>query len=294
MAQAIGQMTRPILFEGVMRGQELTEKVTLFSSQEGDVTYGLAGGGDIENWVTFYAIDDTEFKVPITEVTVPSKSQVQVMAKFLVPADAPNGTYKGVIAVTGGAQAEQSLEENSVQVMDRVDRAVSITVTDKEKIELKTSIIPLEYGISNSRPLKVKAVFNNTGNVSLKPSVQLKIAEIATGNSVHNAIYPYPDSTGAVKPFEEKSIENFIVWQPASQPLGQYRATAAVMINGQAVSEESFNFDILDEAVASNMAANAGAAVKMDPGAAGWMLLAGFLAAAAVIGIAGRFIKKSA
>ncbi|MFZ3099677.1 MAG: hypothetical protein WA103_00370 [Minisyncoccales bacterium] len=242
---AIGQMTQPIVFENAMRGQELTETLTLFSSQDADVVYGLAGSGDIANWASFYKIDDIESVNPITEIDVPAKEQVKVTVKFFVPADTPNGKYTGSVAVTGGVPERQESSLNQVQVMDRVARKVTINVTDEEKILLEAEIIPAKYGVSVAEPLRIKALFENKGNVEIRPETHIKITRLSDSKTVHTAIYPYPEDEEAIKPFSSKVLDDLVVWQPLDMDLGKYNAQIKVKVNGDVKAEKDFNFDVM-------------------------------------------------
>lgn len=253
---AIGQMTQPIVFENAMREQELTETLTLFSSQDADVVYGLAGSGDIANWASFYKIDDIELANPITEIDVPAKEQVKVTVRFFVPTDTPNGKYTGSVAVTGGIPEQQESSLNQVQVMDRVARKVTISVTDEEIILLETDIIPASYAVSGAEPLRVKAIFANNGNVAVRPETSIKITRLSDSKTVYTAIYPYPEDEEAVKPFNTKTLEDFIVWQPLGMELGKYNAKVEVKVNGAVVAEESFNFDVMTDQAAAVLGAN--------------------------------------
>ncbi len=239
---AIGQMTKPIVFENVLRGQELQETLVLFNSEDKEVIYGLAADGALKNWTNFYSMDNLEN--PIKEIKIPVKSQINVLAKFKVPNDAPNGDYTGqVVIFTSPEQGEQE-EGMSVSVGLSIGRDVSITVTDKEIIRFETTIIPEKYGVGKNEPLKIKVIHNNQGNVVIKPALQLKITKIDNGKVVQNVIYPYPEDKEAIKPFERKEFPNLITWQTAGQENGKYRAEIKILLQGDTMKEESFRFDV--------------------------------------------------
>ena len=84
---------------------------------------------------------------PITEVDASSDSRTNVTVKFKVPEDTPNGKYSGkVVLMTLPKEGEMGEQEVAVRL--RVDREVSIEVTDEEIIELESAIIPLKYQIN--------------------------------------------------------------------------------------------------------------------------------------------------
>lgn len=239
---AIGQMTKPIVFEDVLRGQEVQETLLLSNSEEKEVVYGLMASGDIKDWTTFYSTDNLENS--IKEIKIPAKSQINVLVKFNVPKDTPNGTYTGQAAIFINPEQGDQTKEMNVAVGLSVGREVTINVTDKENIKFETTIIPLKYAIGKGKPLNIKVIYDNQGNVSIKPDIQLKITEISTGNVVQNVIYPYPENEEAVKPFERKEFKNLIEWQTTGQENGKYKAEIKVIFNGVTYKEKSFRFDI--------------------------------------------------
>lgn len=238
----IGQMSKPIIFQDVLRGQTVQETLTLYGSEGQAETFGLVAEGVIKDWTSFYLPDN--LGKPISEVVIPAKANINVIAKFKVPATTPNGTYTGQVAVFSAPSESEQTEGASVNVGLRVDREVSIIVTDKEIIKFATTIIPAEYGIAAGSPLKIKVIYENQGNVEIKPNLQLKISQIDTGSVVHNAIYPYPEGEGAVKPLERKILPDLIVWSSSGQPNGKYKAEIKVLLNGAIQQEESFRFDV--------------------------------------------------
>ncbi len=273
LAFGIGQMTKPIVFKDVLRGQEVQETLTLFNSEEKEVIYGLAAEGDIRNWITFYSVDNLEN--PIKEIKILAQSQINVLAKFKVSNDTPNGTYTGEVIIFTNPEPKEKEEGMSVSVGLSIGRDVSITVTDKEIIKFETTIIPLKYGVGRGEPLKIKVIYDNQGNVSIKPDIQLKITQVSTGKIVQNVIYPYPEGENAIKPFERKEFSNLIEWPTAGQENGKYKAEIKVLLNGKTYEEESFRFDIGVDIMAlllANIALLGGGNLMF-----GWFVIGGIL-----------------
>lgn len=236
---AIGQMTKPIVIENALRGQEIQETLNLFNSEEKEVNYGLVADGDIKNWTTFYTADN--LKDAITKVKVSVQSYLNVIAKFKVPDDIPNGTYLGQVAVVTMTEEEENKKEGlNVSVGMRVGRDVSIAVTDKEIVNFQTTIIPLDYGVKKGETLKIKIIYENQGNVVVKPDLQLKI--LKDDKSIFNAIFPYPEGVEPVKPLERKELPSLIEWQTSGQENGNYRAEVNVMLKNEIVKIDSFRF----------------------------------------------------
>ena len=127
-------------------------------------------------------------------------------------------------------------------MLQRVGRKVSITVTDKEVVKLDTTIIPLNYGINKGESLKTKIIHTNRGNVSVKPDIQLKITK--SGETVFNAIFPYPEDENPVRPLERKVMSSLIEWPTAGQESGQYKAEVKVLLDGEVMKESDFRFNV--------------------------------------------------
>ncbi|MFZ2969893.1 MAG: hypothetical protein WA063_01980, partial [Minisyncoccia bacterium] len=170
----IGQVTKPIVIENALRGQEITETLSFINSKDSEIMYGLAAEGDIAEWATFYTIDDLNFANPVLEIKINPSSTQNAIAKFTVPIDQPNGTYTGKVYVFDAPKNSVETDKNKINVGQRIGRNVSITVSEKEIMELESLIIPLTYVVKSGEPLKIKIIHNNLGNISIKPSLQIK------------------------------------------------------------------------------------------------------------------------
>lgn len=235
----IGQLTSPIRIQDVLRGQEITEVLILLNSEEKEVAYKLEAEGEIEGWTSFYKIEDKNFENPINEIQLPTKSRVDVAVKFAVPEDVPNGKYTGQAVVVSIPEKDTETGKMLASVFQKVGREVSIIVTDKEVIKLKTVFIPL-YDVEEGEPLTIRTIYNNQGNVLVKPDVQVRISK--DGKTVFNAVFPYPEGEEAVKPRMKKEI--LLSWQTAGQKAGGYRAELKVLLGGEVIEEKDFPFNI--------------------------------------------------
>jgi uncharacterized membrane protein len=90
-----------------------------------------------------------------------------------VPQDTPNGEYNGEIFITQAPKDKSKEGTSSVSIFQRVGREVKIVVTDKEITKIDTTLIPEKYDIKIGEPLKIKVIYENQGNISLKPDLQL-------------------------------------------------------------------------------------------------------------------------
>lgn len=250
----IAMVTEPIVFKDVLRGTELVDTLTLINSEGRNVTYRILAEGDIADWTTFYKIDDIKLENPITEVFLSPKSKEKVRVKFSIPKDIPNGIYKGKLSIM--TEPTESRKENiSVGIIQKIEREVSITVSDKEILDFQSNIFPIKYAVKSNEPLKIKVIYTNNGNVAIKPSVQLKIIQLSTNQTLHNAIYPFPENEPPIRPFERRELSSLIEWPTAGQEKGLYEVQIKVLLNGKPYFEKSFRFrvgvDIMELLLAS-------------------------------------------
>jgi len=238
---AIGMITEPIVVKDILRGQETSATLSLLNSEDKEVTYGLKAEGQVADWADFYSVDDKNFENPITEIKMPAKKYVNVNVKFKVPEDAPNGEYTGEVLVFLTSSGEIKSDESAVSVSQQIGLDVAITVTDKETVHLTASFIPSTYDVQKGKPLKIRVLYDNQGNVAVKPDLQLKI--IKEGTAVYNAIFPYPEGEEAARAYAIREISP-IEWQTTGQGNGRYRAELKVFLNGEEIQSKSFGFTI--------------------------------------------------
>ena len=281
-ALGIGMMTEPIVIKNALRGQETVAVLSLFNSEDKEIIYELKSEGEIAEWMSFYQVDDTDLEKPITEIQIPAKSSIKAVVKFIIPKDTPNGEYTGKASIVTAPQEKNEEEKMKVALRQKVGRKVSITVIDKEILEFKTSIIPLKYKMEKGEPLEIKVIYDNKGNVSIKPDIQLQISE--NGRKVFNAIFPYPEGEKVVKPLERKILSSLIEWQTAGQRDGEYKAEVKILLDGEIIEEDNFHFTV---GVVSADSANKilGYISRLGGGnlVLGWFIIGGFFVALSMI-----------
>jgi len=239
--KAIGMITEPIDLKDILRGQAVSETLTLVNSQNVPAFYELRSEGDVEGWVKFYLPTDINFENPLTKIEVPANSFFDAVALFQVPQEARNGLYRGAVVLLSVAGDEEA--ENSVQVKQRIEREVKIEITDKETIKLESQIIPLKYEVNQGKPLEIKVIYENQGNVELKPSVELTVTK--NNNNVFKAVFPYPENERAIKPLERKVFDPLLVWQTQGQAAGPYLIKVKVLLGDGIIQEENFSLNVL-------------------------------------------------
>ena len=230
--------TEPITLKNILRGQELEEVLTLVNSEKISITYTILGEGETKDWLSFYKSDDPENI--ITEIDVPARQHIKIIAKIDVPQDSPNGKYEGKIVITTKPK-EESGNNDGITLALRVERDLLIEVTDTETIEFSTAVIPLKYSIKKGDPLEVRLIYRNEGNVSIKPNVEMKVKK--SDETVFTAIYPYPEGEDPIKPFEQKEL-NYIKWTTTGQEKGEHIVEINIKLGDELIEEHSFSFNI--------------------------------------------------
>ena len=267
----IGQVTEPIIIKDILRDSEVTDTLILFNSEDKEVVLQLKAEDEIVDWTSFYGIEDKNLENPITEIQIPAKSRLDVTVKFKIPKDVPNGEYAGEIAIMTAPAENEEMSKATISVLQRIGREVLITVTDKEILEFKTTVIPLKYGVNKNEPLQIKVIHNNQGNISVKPDVQLKITK--NNKTVFNAIFPYSEDEKPVRPLERK-VMPLIEWQTAGQEEGEYKAEVKVLLDGKVMHENDFRIRIgfdINKYLSFISQIGGGSLVS------GWLMIGGFL-----------------
>ncbi len=290
-AGAIGQITEPILIKSAMRGQSATAILTILNSEDKEIKVDLKAEGQIASWASFYDINDIKMANPISQLLLPIKAYKDAAVKFEIPKDAPNGVYTGVVAVATVPETNISTTESSSNVSQRIDREVSITVSDKEIIALNVSVIPSSYDLTEKETLKIRIIYDNQGNVAIKPDAQLKISR--DGQPIYNAIFPYPENEEVVRPQQIKELSAPIEWSTAGQPSGKYQAEVKILVNGQIAKENSFRFSVGMVKLSDNELLATVTAIGQGNLTLGWFLIGGFLLLIAFLAIIAKRMKRS-
>lgn len=276
---AIGQVTEPIHIKDGLKGEEIQEELFLINTEKEDVEVGLIAEGGVQDWVKFY----TSTSGPIDKIMIPSGAQMNLFARILIPRETPNGEYKGNISIIKANTATKNDKDTHSDLMQKIDREITIQVSDDEFIRFSASIIPSEYDLNAGEPLDIRFIYDNRGNTSIEPQVKIKI--IKDDNTIHNAIYPFPDDTGPIKPSSRYEIPSIEI-PTATLDNGKYLAKVELLNQGKTYLEKYFNFSI-------RMQNDGGAAFNLDRIKTILGPLYFFLSASALIFIAFLYEKKA-
>ena len=280
---AVGIISQPISIEDAMRGQIVEDQLQLINSKDEEISFDLSAGGDIADWTTYYTIGDIE--KPLNQALVSAKSSTQTGVLIKVPDGTPNGEYKGsLIAFYKPSKKESSEDKILVSISQKFTRQVTITVTDTEIVKLKAMVMPIKYIIAPNKPLQIRLIYTNQGNIAIRPQAQIKIFQ-DDGAEIFDAIYPYPKKEIAVKPLKTKEI--IVSYNTGELAEGKYRAEAVITLNGEELHKDDFTFSIsiedADDTNKTNKHQNFIASIGGGNMIFGYLLIAGFILASLLI-----------
>jgi hypothetical protein len=225
----IGLGSASIDIENAMRGSQYKNSITVFNTGDQSSDYVVTIDGEAASWVSL----DYNGK-PLESFSVPSNSKDSFGVTVTVPGDAANRKYSAQITVTsvpsssgGGSGQGVSLAAYSI---------VSISVSGTQNISGKVSgitVIDQETGY----PVGFKVFFENTGNVIVAPSVDIRVTW--KGNVITNFNYNKTE----VEPFKNSVID--ITWDSTGQTPGDYSAQIAVNLDGKQIYANELSFKIL-------------------------------------------------
>lgn len=239
IAFGIGQTTDPIIINDALRGETFQKEVIVVNTGKESFLIDVKEEGDIAGWVKFFKMND--LKNPIDGVYLKAGERINLFAQITIPIDAKNGKYSGFISVIQKPKSEAVEEGSSSSVSQKIDRKVDIEVSDKENIAIKVSVIPEKYDLKENESLKVRLIYDNQGNVAVKPDINLKIKK--DEKVLFNITYPFSEDTEAIKPkaiYEVPSVEI-----PTSMlENGKYVAEFDFIIDTKVVSTKRVKFTI--------------------------------------------------
>lgn len=238
-ASALGQMSQPINITNALRGEQIHQELIAVNGEAKPISAIFTGSGQIKDWVKFYKPND--LKNPVATTTIEAKANLNMIAVFSVPADAANGEYTGLISITSIPDKAAKTDQSSAAMAQKIDRQVTIKVSDTETVKLEASVIPKSYDLKSGEPLSVRIIYDNRSNVSLSPSINFKIK--SDDQTVYNVIYPYPESEPAVNP---QAIQEIPALEIPTLNLadGKYTAQLAFTRSDKVILEKQFGFSI--------------------------------------------------
>lgn len=235
----IGQMTEPIIIENARQGEVFEKTLYIFNTEKTEDIFKITAENDVADWVKFY--DPKNPEIPIEEINIPQNSRYDIIAKFSIPEGTPNGKYAGAVSVTVFSKNKELEEDVLTNVSQRIDREVNITITDKEDISVKTSIIPKSYNLKTGESLSIRIIYDNQSNIKIRPQIQVKLKK--DEKTVHNAIYPFSEELDSVNSFSIKEVIPLEI-QTTGLEDGKYLAEMTIIVNEANKYDDHFSFSI--------------------------------------------------
>lgn len=239
IASAIGQTTDPIIINDALRGETFEKELIIVNTEKESAAIEIAAGGDIAEWTKFFKTND--LKNPITIVDLKAGEKINLLAELSIPLDVKNGTYSGVISAIKKPKDAESSSESSVSISQKIDRKVEIEVNDEENISIRVSVIPSKFDYEEKESLKVRFIYDNQGNVSVRPDVNFKIKK--NDKAVFNITFPFPEDVQSIKPKAIYEIPGIEV-PTVTLENGQYVAKIDFVVDQKTISTEKFGFSI--------------------------------------------------
>lgn len=237
---ALGQMSEPIVIENALRGEIIQEELTVINSDNTIISVEYSAEGDIKDWVKFYNTDNTSDA--IATGTIPSQGTKHITVLLSIPSDIANGKYSGRLSVTNLPENNSLDTESQASVKQKIDREVTITISDKEDVNINgTSVIPESYNLKPGDPLNIRVIYDNQGNIKVSPQIRVKI--IKNEKSVYDMIYPFPEDETAVKSNSQQETKPLSI-QTVGWENGTYQVQLVFSRGEEKLMEKSFQIKL--------------------------------------------------
>ncbi len=239
---ALGQMTEPIVISNALRGESIQQELIAVNSDKTELKVNFSAEGPIKDWTKFYLPDDLD--TSLDSFTLPANGNLRIVSIIDVPDDIENGEYVGSFGVSNMPDTDLKEDESGSSVTQRIDRKITIIVSDQEDVNIeKTSVIPNKFDLVRDEALSIRVIYDNQGNIRLKPQVRIKIKK--DDKNVHDIIYPYPEDDSAVNSKSQYEIEPIVI-QTIGWETGKYFAFLEFSRGDTVLLEKDFKFYIAE------------------------------------------------
>ena len=229
----IGISPSEITIGSALKGADYQRSITIFNSGFEPLNYSLGASGDVEEWVKFYLLED--MNTEINTIIIPGNEKANIVAKFLIPADTPNGNYSGDIDVLTIPDIKPDGSGQSLIVGASTN--VQIIVTGDQIIDGEVTSILIEDTEPNF-PLKIKTIVKNTGNVAVTPKIDVIILKD------EQVIHSFSNQNTKIKPDTRGEIVTEWVPTPVNIP-DDYIAKVTISLGDRLIFSRDLPFKIL-------------------------------------------------
>lgn len=232
-ASAQGMGVAPAKFEinNALRGGEYERPMIVYNLYSEESDFVLSSGDEMSGWISFYKLNDPN--TPISGITIPGEANANILVKFNIPQDAPNGVHTSKIWVET-TPTQQGQGGIVVPIKISIDVEIEVTGTQILTGEVK-SITVSDTEINYL--LRIEVEFQNTGNVVAKPQIDVNI----TKEGEHIDSFSYSETEVMVEDREVIPVE----WDTTGRESGDYVANVSVSLGGNVLTAQSLPFKIL-------------------------------------------------
>ena len=235
LADGFGAYPSEIVLEDAARGSVYYRDLGLLNGADAEVVVEPNGSGEVGAWVSVSTLSDRS--IPLTELVAAANDRSQYVLRIEVPQDAANGEHIGLLALQ--TRAEGEVEGGSAGAGVSMGIGVNLKVNISGVQNLMGRIVDMyardtEVGY----PLRVKTLFENTGNVQADPTIEVQVKDqslaLVGGPAIADAQFG-PGENGMVT----------AEWDTTGSQPGDYIADARVILGGATIDERQLPFKIL-------------------------------------------------
>ncbi|TFH38528.1 MAG: hypothetical protein E4G94_12170, partial [ANME-2 cluster archaeon] len=235
VAIGIGIAPAEINFNNALKGSEYESSITIFNTDSEAMNYSLKATGNINDWVSFYNLND--YENTISSVKIPGNDKTAVVVRIKVPSDAANANYTVSLDVLSISDTTDEAKGSGQSLVIGASSKVTLAVTGDQIIDGNVLGIFTE-NTEPGYPLKITTRFQNTGNVVVKPKIVVTILQD------DNIINSFSHETTSVKPGSTQPIITEWITTAANIP-DDYTANVDVLLSGSIIKSENLSFKIL-------------------------------------------------
>lgn len=234
-ADAIGVGVTPsrITIDDALKGGSFDRQLRIYNPDSESSNYELNITGDIAEWVSFFTIDG---KTPIDTLEVSGKGEKNIITRFIIPGDVPNGNYQGTIYVKT-VPKDTGTTGFGAQTVVRAPSEVTIMVTGTQILTGYVEGITAEDTEINY-PMRIKVKFKNTGNVIAYPEIRVNITK--DGSVIDSII---SDKTAV--PYDKVTMTIPVEWNTTGQTTGDYLLNTTVSLGGDILTMKDLEVELL-------------------------------------------------
>ena len=232
-AFGVGVVPSRITIGDALKGGAYDRQLGIYNPGNESYDYEFEVTGDIEDWISFYALDG---KTPIDTIEVPGKVTEKIIARFSIPADTPNGNYRGTVYVKTVPKGVTIETGAGAEAVIKAPSEVTIMVTGTQILTGNVeSITAVDTEINY--PVRIQVRFRNTGNVAAYPAIDVSISK--DGSLVDSLTH----DKNAVTPKELKTIP--VEWNTTGQTTGDYSLNVTVSLDGDVLATKDLPIKIM-------------------------------------------------